>query len=94
MNEVPRYIYQLEDEFHAEPVGEAFETFEAALIALRGVVAIPFSEPPHCPPCSNWKECQRDWVVNKYRVLSPDKWQLVEQTYAAKATPDGVEWKQ
>ncbi len=94
MNEAPRYVFQLEDEFHAEPVGEDFETMEAALAALRKVLSVPFSEPPHCPPCTGWEKCQRDWVVNKFRVVSPEKWELVEQIYVAQSTPSGVEWKQ
>lgn len=93
MNESARYIFQLEDEFHAEPVGQGFESMEQALTALREILTVPFSEPPHCPPCTGWKECQRDWVINKYRVLSPDNWKLVEQSYVARSTPTGVEWQ-
>lgn len=94
MNQAPQYIFQLEDEFHAEPVGEDFESMEAALSALREVLSVPFSEPPHCPPCTDWTECQRDWVINKFRVVLSETWELVEQTYVAKSTPNGVQWRQ
>ena len=89
----PHVIFQLEDEFHAEAVGEAFSSFEAALTALREVLALPFSERPHSPPCTNWRGCQRDWVINKYRVVSDERWELVEQTYVAASTANGVEWR-
>jgi len=56
-------MFWIEDDFHADVLQDGFETFDSALDALRLIAAIPFGEPPNCPPCTNWKECVRQYHI-------------------------------
>lgn len=93
MNEEPRYIFLIDDEFHSDTVGDSYTSFDDAMCALRKILSMSFNEVPHRPPCENWKDCQRDWFINKYLVVTHSEWQHIEQTHVAKSTFQGVDWK-
>ncbi len=56
-------VFQIEDDFHAEPDKDRYESLEAAVTELRRRAAIPFGQDPNIPPCSSSATCCRDWVV-------------------------------
>jgi hypothetical protein len=86
------FIFQVEDEFHAELLEGVFSTHESALAEVRRVCEVPFGVAPNCPPCTNWRECHRDYVIKKYRVTPKGEWELLEELPVATTASSGVTW--
>ena len=59
-------VFQIEDDFHAEPDEGRYESLEAAVSELRRRAEMPFGMAPNVPPCSSSAMCCRDWVVHEY----------------------------
>jgi hypothetical protein len=84
-------MFMIEDDFHAELVGEKLETFEAALLAVRQIAALPFGEKPNAPPCTHWENCQRDYHILEYDD-SQTAWQLIRRVEICSVSATGIEW--
>jgi hypothetical protein len=59
-------MFIIEDEIHAEIFKGEFETFEQALNELKIISRIPWNEKPNKCPCTNWKDCERNYQIIEY----------------------------
>jgi|GEM_PF-5430303 hypothetical protein len=86
------FVYQIDDEFHDERIGDTHRSYESALQEVQRFVDVPFGVEPNCPPCTNWRKCQREYVIKKYEVNTSGRRQLVEETPVATVSAEGVIW--
>lgn len=67
--------YLIDDDFHADSLGETYSTLEDALAEVHRVISLPFEQEPHTPPCISWLQCQREIVLREVRTLAArPKW--------------------
>ena len=59
-------MFIIEDEFHAERQEGQFPTFEDAIGELERISKIPWGEIPNRCPCTNWKDCVRNYQIIEY----------------------------
>lgn len=83
--------FVIEDEAHAQQCGE-FATFEAALVRLRQLAALPWNEHPNVVPCTSWGNCGRRYEVVEYEI-SWRPWQELHRTPALEINAGGVTWQ-
>jgi hypothetical protein len=57
-------VFIVEDDFHAERMGE-FSTRDAAIAFLERL-KVDASAPENRPPCTNWRACHRDYYLLEY----------------------------
>ena len=57
--------YLIEDDFHADSLGETYSTLEDALAEVHRIINLPFEQEPHSPPCTSWRQCQREIVIKR-----------------------------
>ena len=80
----------VEDTSHAEPLGE-FASLADAVKELHRLEKLPYYEPPHVAPCSNWQNCGRCYEVVEYEVDS-EPWQERRRISAFEVSAKGVRW--
>ena len=83
-------IFVIEDEAHAEYCGE-FSTFENALIELKKRSKIKWDEKPNICPCTNWKNCGRNYEIIEYDETK-ETWKEIKTTPILKISSKGVVW--
>jgi len=83
-------MYVLEDEWHAEHVGE-FVTRSEALAELRRRAGVPWSEPPNVAPCTNWQTCGRNYELIEYDDATVP-WRELGREAALEVSAAGVNW--
>jgi hypothetical protein len=83
-------MFQIEDEFHAEPSGE-FVTLHEAISELLARAKLPWDEPPNRAPCRSWRTCGRRYVVVEYDD-SRVPWRKLRTIPAVNVGADGVRW--
>lgn len=67
--------YLIEDDLHADSLGETYSTLEDALAEVHRIINLPFEQEPHTPPCTSWRQCQREIVIREVRTLpARPKW--------------------
>ena len=59
-------MFVVEDEWHAEVIGE-FDSRAEAQAELRRLADLPWDEPPNLCPCTSWRTCGR-----RYRLIEYD----------------------
>lgn len=82
--------FRIEDDFHAELIGE-FDRFEDAVDELRRIASIPWGVTPNRPPCRNSANCQRDYIVIQYDITATP-WRVIERLPALEMTAQGTSW--
>jgi hypothetical protein len=65
---MPR-LFVVEDQIHAEPLGE-FKTIAEAWAELARIARIPWHESPNTAPCQSWQTCGRDYEIIEYETGS------------------------
>ena len=64
--------FRIEDERHSDVIGE-FATEDEAHAELRRLVQVPWNEAPNRAPCTNWKDCGRDYELVEYDPDEPHR---------------------
>ena len=85
-------IFIIEDEQHAEPMGE-FRKFVDAAVELVRLSTLPWDEPPNRAPCTSWKTCGRHYDIVEYDFTGCP-WQEVSRVHALTVSHDGPKWAQ
>jgi hypothetical protein len=80
-------LYILEDELHAEHIGE-FPTREAASAEARRRMALPWDSPENRAPCSSWRRCGRRLEL----VMYDDSGRELSREPVVEISAEGVRW--
>ena len=86
-------MFIIEDEIHAEPQEGKFETFEQALKILKERAEIPYDQEPNRCPCTNWKNCERQYQIIEYN----DKdipWKELNRQDILTVSAKGIKWNE
>ena len=83
-------MFVIEDEWHAEQVGE-FSTREQAINELRRLAAVPWDQTPNHAPCTNCEACGRRYEMIEYDATTVP-WRELERTPALEVSTSGVSW--
>ncbi|CAN0481268.1 unnamed protein product, partial [Phaeothamnion confervicola] len=62
--------YLIEDDFHDDSLGGTYSTLEDALAEVYRIISLPFEQEPHSPPCTNWHQCRREFVIREVHTFS------------------------
>ena len=84
-------IFIIEDETHAEPQEGEFQTFDDAYMELQKRAIIPFDEKPNCCPCTNWKDCERNYQIIEYDATKIP-WRELQRKNILTISAKGVKW--
>jgi hypothetical protein len=84
-------MFIIEDDFHAEFIGEKFDTFDSAILELRKISAVPFGNIPNKPPCVDWQNCQRDYQIVEYDDTQTP-WKLIAKTQVLNISASKSVW--
>ena len=84
-------MYVIEDEHHAEPIGE-FASFEQAVAELQRLAALPWDQLPNRAPCTSWATCGRAYEVIEYDTAQ-QPWQERSRVPALSVSAAGVIWE-
>lgn len=82
--------YVIEDEAHSEWCGE-FNEFGAAVQELRRRASLPWDTDPNVAPCTNWRQCGRNYEIIQFNAAS-HPWQELSRTPALSVSASGVQW--
>lgn len=84
-------VYIVEDEMHAEQCGK-FDTFEDAFLELKKRATIAWDKKPNLCPCTNWKNCGRNYEIVEFdNSISP--WKELSRVPVLRISAKGIEWK-
>lgn len=83
-------MFVIEDEWHAEPVGE-FDSRESALAELRRLADLAWSEAPNRCPCMSWRTCGRRYHLIEYDT-SRTPWRRIGGDALLDVSAKGVVW--
>jgi hypothetical protein len=84
-------VFYIEDDLHDEDWGE-FETCEAALQELKVRARLPWDAEPNQAPCTNWRNCGRDYEIVEYDD-SEKPWKKLSVVPVLEISSEGVKWK-
>lgn len=83
-------MFKIEDERHAEPQVGEFATFEDAVAELRRRAQLPWDQQPNVAPCTNWRNCGRNYEVIEYDDSVP--WKELSRTLVLEVDAQGARW--
>jgi hypothetical protein len=84
------HMIVIEDEWHAEHVGE-FATKGEALAELHRLATVPWDAPPNVAPCMSWRTCGRRYELIEYDdTVVP--WRQLDREPALEITQNGPNW--
>ena len=86
-----KYIFVLEDNVHAEHVGE-YELFNDALEKAKELYLIPWDKEPNKCPYLSWKTCGREYRIVNFEVVQ-DKWNELARSEIFSISSSKKEWK-
>lgn len=86
---MPR-TFVVEDQSHAEPVGE-FNTIAEAWAELNRLSLVPWDEPPNVAPCQSWRTCGREYEIIEYET-SALPWIEMKRYAGLEISAKGVAW--
>lgn len=73
-------VFVIEDEWHAEWIGE-FATRAEAEAELDRLAAIPWDEPPNQCPCGSWRKCGRRYHLIEFDAASEPWRRLTSEAF-------------
>jgi hypothetical protein len=89
--EEPEYVYVIEDELHAEPLGE-FASFDDAVSEVQRISQVPWGTSPNVAPCKGGMEnCGRHYEIREYDLHRNPRRQ-VRVLEAARIEANGERW--
>ncbi|HEX7784366.1 MAG TPA: hypothetical protein VF509_16325 [Sphingobium sp.] len=62
-------MFAIEDEIHAEQIGE-FNSAAEAMDEFQRLARLPWSEAPNVCPCTSWQTCGRTYHLIEYDTSS------------------------
>ncbi len=84
-------MFIIEDEIHAEPQKGQYKTFEEAIAELEKRATIPWNgKPNHCP-CTNWKDCKRNYQIIEYDTTKIP-WTELQRKDILTISAKGIKW--
>lgn len=84
-------MFKIEDESHAEPQKGEFKTFEDAFNELERIAKIPWDEIPNRCPCTNWKDCERNYQIIKYDTTQTP-WKELQRKHILTLSAKEITW--
>ncbi|MDO7849725.1 hypothetical protein Q5H92_25405 [Hymenobacter sp. M29] len=84
-------MFKIEDAMHAELQPEDFPSFTAAANELKRRAAISWDEEPNKCPCSNWRNCSRNYQIVEYDTTQ-ERWVELQRIDFLTVSASGVEW--
>ena len=85
-------IYVNEDEMHAKWCG-GDESFNEALTELKLCSGMDWDKEPNVCPCTNWKNCGRDYEIVKFDN-SRKPWVELSRESVLGVSAKGSEWEE
>ena len=83
-------MFVIEDEWHAEWIGE-YASREEAHAELRRLAKLPWDEAPNLCPCISWRTCGRRYYIIEYDT-SPDPWQQLSGEALLEVSAERTAW--
>ena len=83
-------MFVIEDEWHAEWIGE-FSSREEADEELRRVAALPWDEAPNRCPCMSWRTCGRRYHIVEYDTCA-DQWRRLSDEAVLEVSATKTAW--
>lgn len=83
-------MFAIEDEIHAEQMGE-YPDRDAALDELRRCADLPWDQQPNLAPCTGWRACGRNYELIEYDTAT-SPWREVSRVRALAINADGADW--
>ena len=83
-------IFVVEDERHAEPIGE-FASRDEAVAELHRLATLPWDQEPNIAPCGGWRTCGRNYEVVEYDT-SREPWRELSRTAVLDISAEGARW--
>jgi hypothetical protein len=84
-------MWVIEDELHAELIGEFPDQIEA-VSELKRLAEVPWDEAPNQAPCTNWPTCGRNYELVEYDVSSTGQWNERQRIPALNVSKEGFSW--
>jgi hypothetical protein len=84
-------MFIIEDESHAEPQKVEFKTFEDAFCELERISKIPWNEIPNRCPCTNWKDCGRNYQIIEYDTMQTP-WKELKRKNILTISAKEIKW--
>jgi len=86
-----KLVYIIEDQIHAEIIGE-FESLESAQQEIQRIVKVPFGIGSNRCPCTNWNNCKRSYELIKYNKTR-NPWNEISRKEIFSISRNGIEYK-
>lgn len=84
-------MFVIEDEAHAELHQGQFHTREEAVAELLRRSTVPWDEEPNRAPCTNWRNCGRQYEIVEYDdTITP--WKELSRGLTLDISAAGVRW--
>ncbi len=87
-SETIRFV--IEDDFHAEPIGEPFTTVGEAVAELGRMGDLPWDSAPNRAPCVGWDACGRDYWLIEYE--GGESWRCRRRLFVMRMGSGGAQW--
>ena len=82
--------FVIEDDFHAERIGEPYTFLGEAVAELRRFGALPWDSAPNRAPCVGWDACGRDyWLIE---VEGDVDWRCRRRLFVMQMGSAGAHW--
>lgn len=83
-------MFVIEDEWHAEWIGE-FNSREEAVAELRRLATVPWDEAPNVCPCTSWRTCGRRYHVIQFETSS-EPWRQLSNDAVLEVSAKTTAW--
>ena len=83
-------MFIIEDEWHAEHIGE-FTNKPEALAELERLAAVPWDEAPNLCPCISWRTCGRRYHIIEYDIAWTP-WRRISDEVLLDVSSKGTAW--
>jgi hypothetical protein len=81
-------MFLIDDETHCEYQEGKFRTRAEAIAELERRASIPWCERPNRAPCTNWRTCERRYIV----IECDDNGDQLSREFVLAISAKGVEW--
>jgi hypothetical protein len=83
-------MFVVEDEFHAEHLGQ-YASLDEAIAEVRRLAQIPWDQAPNTAPCMSWRTCGREYVVIEFDD-SQLPWNELRRIPVFEISAKGINW--
>ena len=84
-------MFVIEDELHSERQEGEFSALSEAVAELKRRAALPWDKIPNVAPCTNWRNCGRNYEVIEYDTSSVP-WRELQRISVLEVTSVGAKW--